>query len=471
MVFASLTFLFLFLPANLVIYYLLRSQNARNVTLVAFSLFFYAWGEPIWVSLLILSTLVDYGVGLGIERIRGTRWAKLALAGSMVSNLALLGTFKYSGFLVETVNQVLGTSFTVPGFALPIGISFYTFQSISYVVDVYRGEVRAQRSYMRFLMFVSLYHQLVAGPIVRYAHIAKEIDERIHTRADFARGVQRFCIGLAKKVLIANVAGELVARYLDADLATLSVAEGWFGLAMFTLQIYFDFSGYSDMAIGLGLMFGFHYHENFDHPYVARSATDFWRRWHISLSTFFRDYLYIPLGGKARHPYRNLFIVWLLTGLWHGASWNFVLWGLYFGVLIALERVVLRRVLAALPAVVGHVYLLLAVVLGWALFYFTDLARLLQFLQVLFLQTGAPLLGAELTRVVLEHALWLVVAIVACLPTRAAFGRWLAPRVAESPTRLALSRSVVLAAQVGVVLLATAMLVGRSYNPFLYFRF
>ncbi|MFZ4580735.1 MAG: MBOAT family O-acyltransferase, partial [Myxococcota bacterium] len=230
MVFASLTFLFLFLPANLVLYYLLRNQSARNVTLVAFSLFFYAWGEPIWVSLLILSTLVDYGVGLGIERIRGTRWAKVALAGSMVSNLALLGTFKYSGFLVETVNQVLGTSFTVPGFALPIGISFYTFQSISYVVDVYRGEVRAQRSYMRFLMFVSLYHQLVAGPIVRYAHIAKEIDERIHTRADFARGVQRFCVGLAKKVLIANVAGELVARYLDADLATLSVAEGWFGL-------------------------------------------------------------------------------------------------------------------------------------------------------------------------------------------------------------------------------------------------
>lgn len=471
MVFASLTFLFLFLPAVLIVYYALRSQTARNVALTAFSLLFYAWGEPTWVALLLLTTLVDYTVGRWLEHVHGTRWARWVLAGSITSNLAILGVFKYGAFLVENFNQVLGTSLTVPGFSLPIGISFYTFQSMSYVIDVYRREVRAQRSYLRFLMFVSLFPQLVAGPIVRYAHIDQEVDERRTTRADFARGVQRLCLGLAKKVLIANVAGELVARYLDADLTALSVAEGWFGLAMFTLQIYFDFSGYSDMAIGMGLMFGFHFHENFDHPYIARSATDFWRRWHISLGTFFRDYVYIPLGGKEHHPYRNLFVVWLLTGLWHGASWNFVLWGLYFGLLIALERLVLRRVLQALPAVIGHAYLLAAVVIGWALFYFTDFSRLLVFMRLLFGQSDSPLVGTSLADVVRDHAFWLVAAIVACTPVRGLVGSWLAAHAVHSPARVTLGQAAVVVAQVGVVLLATAMLVGRSYNPFLYFRF
>ncbi|MBE2251716.1 MAG: MBOAT family protein [Myxococcus sp.] len=465
MVFASLVFLYAFLPANLVLYFAWSNPVWRNGVLIVFSLFFYAWGEPVWVSLLLLSTTVDYSIGLVVERWRGTRKAKAALVASVCVNLGLLAAFKYAGFFVETVNAALGTRLAAPPFTLPLGISFYTFQTISYVVDVYRGEVKAQRSWPKFLLFVSLYHQLVAGPVVRYQTIADQIDTRRHSVELFASGVLRFALGLFKKVAIANVAGELVARTLGAELAGLSVLDGWFGLAMFTLQIYFDFSGYSDMAIGLGRMFGFHYLENFDHPYIARSATDFWRRWHISLSTFFRDYLYIPLGGRQHRPYRNLFIVWALTGLWHGASWNFVLWGLYYGVLIALERLFLGALLEKLPRAVQHAWLVLVVMVGWALFYFTDLAKLRAFLSLAFGVSAAPLLGPDTVQVVVTHAFWLVLAVALCLPLeRFVFPDTQTPR----PALVHLSRGL---ATVLFTLLATAMLVGKSYNPFLYFRF
>jgi len=461
MVFASLVFLYLFLPLNLAFYYASKNEVWRNLVLVVFSLFFYAWGEPIWISLLLASTLFDYSVARVIARVRGTGWARVALVASLGVNLGLLGTFKYAGFVVDTVNGLAGTQLSAPGFALPIGISFYTFQSISYVIDVYRGEVVAQRSYLKFLMFVSLFHQLVAGPIVRYSHIASEIDHRTETLSDFSAGITRLCIGLFKKVVIANVAGELVKRYLDADVGRLTVGEGWFGLACYTLQIYFDFSGYSDMAIGLGWMFGFHYHENFAHPYVARSVTEFWRRWHISLSTFFRDYVYIPLGGKERWPYRNLFIVWGLTGLWHGASWNFVLWGLYYGLFIALERLALRRVLERLPRLLQHAWLLLVVMLGWALFYFTDLHRLGAFLRLVFGLSGAALVGPDLAGVLREHVFWLGMAVALCTPVAHALRK----RFEARPNALALAANLV------IVLVATALLVGKSYNPFIYFRF
>ncbi len=464
MVFASLVFLCLFLPANLLVHYAWNNATWKNVTMTLFSLAFYAWGEPIWISLLIFSASWDWGVGRVIERLRGTPWAKVALVASLAVNLSLLGTFKYSGLIVETVNELLGTRFTPPGFALPIGISFYTFQTISYVIDVYRGEVKAQRSWLKFLMFVSLFHQLVAGPIVRYVHIAKEIDDHHERVADFSSGISRLCVGLFKKVVIANVAGELVHRYLDADVAHLSVGEGWFGLAAYTLQIYFDFSGYSDMAIGLGRMFGFHYQENFDHPYVARSVTEFWRRWHISLSTFFRDYVYIPLGGKERRPYRNLFIVWGLTGLWHGASWNFVLWGLYYGAFIALERLVLRRALEKLPRAFQHAYLLPVVVVGWALFYFTDIAKLGAFLKLLFFSTEAALVGPNLVAVLQEHVFWLAMALLLCTPV----ARVVRARLEPYPVAAGLAG---VAANVATVLVAAAMLVGKTYNPFIYFRF
>ena len=461
MVFASLVFLYLFLPLFLLLYFSVRHQSWRNTLIVVFSLFFYGWGEPLWISLLIFATTFDYVVARIIGACRGTPKAKVALVISLLSNLGILAVFKYSDLIVRTVNDVAGTDLTPPGFALPVGISFYTFHTINYVVDVYRGEVPAQRSYLKMLLFVSLFPQLVAGPIVRYVHVADDIDHRTTSWELVSAGLTRVCFGLFKKVCIANVAGELVHKYLDGDLAALSVAEAWFGLLMFTVQIYFDFSGYSDMAIGLGLMMGFHIRENFQHPYIARSVTDFWRRWHISLSSFFRDYVYIPLGGRTHRPYRNLFIVWGLTGLWHGASWNFMLWGLYFGVLIACERLFLAKLLERAPRVLQHSYLMLLVVLGWALFYFTDFARLAQFGAVLVGSTSAAWIGPDVGGVVVEHVFWLALTVALCTP----IGAWLKDRTGPAPA------AVVVVVNVAILLLCTALLVGKSYNPFLYFRF
>ncbi|MEN9800268.1 MAG: hypothetical protein RL653_3965 [Pseudomonadota bacterium] len=468
MVFASLVFLFLFLPLQFVAYYARPDVGYRNAVLLAFSLLFYAWGEPRWIILLLATCALDQRLALFIEQHRGTRLAKVALGVSLTTNLGLLGVFKYSGLVVETVNGLLGLHLHVPSPELPVGISFYTFQTLSYVVDVYRGEVPAERSFTRLLLFVSLFHQLVAGPIVRYVDVAKDLRERTFVADEFIRGVNRLCIGLFKKVCIANVAGEFVARYLESPLDGLSTAEGWFGLAMYTLQIYFDFSGYSDMAIGLGLMTGFHYLENFDHPYVARSMGDFWRRWHMSLGTFFRDYVYLPLGGRRSHALRNLMIVWFLTGLWHGASWNFVLWGLFHGFFVSLERlsgVDPRR----WPAPLGHLYVLPLVMVGWALFYFTDLSKLGPFLSVL---AGSPAPGATsegLAALVRANAAWLVLAVVLCTPLRARVEAWVDGRK-ESWIRTLASAST-LPAQAAALLASTALLVGRSYNPFLYFRF
>lgn len=469
MVFASLIFLFLFLPLNLLLYYLSGNQNYRNWLLVVFSFFFYAWGEPVWIIVMVFSASVDYINALLIERFRGTHWAKVGMLASLVTNLGLLIIFKYSGFFYENLNETFGLSLTVPSFALPIGISFYTFQAISYVVDVYRNEVRAQRSYLKFIMFISLYHQLVAGPIVRYAHIANEIDNRTTKISDIANGINRFCIGLFKKVFFANVAGELVAQYLTGDFNSLSVGGAWFGLLMFSFQIYFDFSGYSDMAIGLGWMFGFHYQENFNYPYLARSATDFWRRWHISLSTFFRDYIYIPLGGNRQHPFRNLFIVWFLTGLWHGASWNFVLWGLYFGVLIGLERLFMKRALEAVPKFVSHFYLLFAAVVGWAIFYFTDLNQLGAFFRILFGLGANPAWNFELGVDLKTHTVWLLLATACCMPVYHNAKKLLKKSVNESA--LVSLRFAYIGLNVILMAISVALLVGKSYNPFLYFRF
>jgi len=470
-VFASLTFLYLFLPLQLALYFCLRQQGHRNALLIVFSLAFYAWGEPVWLSLLLLSSVSDWLFARFLEPRRGTWAAKALLASSLTVNLALLASFKYADLITNSVNAVTGLGLTSPGFSLPIGISFYTFQTMSYVIDVYRGEARAQQSFGKFLLFVSLFHQLVAGPIVRYVDIAHEIDNRVHTRDDFARGVLRLCIGLWKKVCLANVAGELVKQTLDGDLGALAAFDAWFGIAMYTLQIYFDFSGYSDMAIGLGLMAGFHYKENFHFPYISTTVTEFWRRWHMSLGSFFRDYVYIPLGGKERWAYRNLFVVWGLTGLWHGASWNFLLWGLYYGVLIALERLVLRQLLDRLPAVVRHSYLLAVVVVGWALFYFTDFGRLGAFFVAAAGQSTAPALGsAGLGTMVAKNVLWLVVAVACCTPWpgRALFA---VRAVIRERGGAVVDAVVVSALSVVPLAMATAMLVGNSYNPFLYVRF
>lgn len=477
MVFASLTFLCVFLPLHLILYYAVDNKTYRNILLTLFSLAFYAWGEPVWIVLLMISAMVDYGNGLWIERYRGTGWAKLGLWSSILINIGLLVSFKYNVFIYENINYITGWNLDAPAYNLPVGISFYTFQTISYTVDVYRNEVKAQKSFLRFLMFVSLFHQLVAGPIVRYQTIADEINNRKETPYDISQGILRFCIGLFKKVFIANVAGELATTYLGTteapiDFSTLTVGEAWFGIIMFSVQIYFDFSGYSDMAIGLGRMFGFHYLENFKYPYISKTATEFWRRWHISLGTFFRDYIYIPMGGNRKGKFRgyfNLFVVWFLTGLWHGASWNFVLWGLYFGVLILIERLFLKKVLDFLPNIFAHLYLLIAVIFGWALFYMEDFSQLLHFLQIMVFAGDNELWNFKLTLLLKEHTFWLILTVLLCLPIYPIFAKWWEDKIRYEASILYWLG--ITGIQIILLFLSISLLVGDSYNPFIYYRF
>ena len=472
MVFSNLFFIYLFLPLNLILYYAVPNKTWKNVVLLLFSLFFYSWGEPVWVFLLMLTAFLDYTWAKCIEYFNLTgqqRRKKMALIASLVFDLGMLGVFKYSGFVVENINLLTGLSLPVPQIALPIGISFYTFQTISYVLDVYRGQVAAQKRYYKYLMYLSSYHQLVAGPIVRYSDVAAEIENRTVSAQDFSEGITRFCLGLTKKVVVANVAGSLAGNYLDADLASLSVAGAWFGVLLYTLQIYYDFSAYSDMAIGLGRMFGFHYHQNFNYPYIAKSVTEFWRRWHISLSSFFRDYVYIPLGGKYRHQIFNICVVWFLTGLWHGASWNFILWGVFYGALLIVEKLGLLKVLEKIPSVFSHLYLLFLTLIGWTIFYTTDLGKLGGYFGVMFGLSGNALSDPQLSITFMNNLFWLVVAVLFCMPITQLVKRWAQAQRSEG-VRAGIS---IVNAIMNVMLLfvCTAMLVGDSYNPFLYFRF
>jgi alginate O-acetyltransferase complex protein AlgI len=464
MLFASLEFIFVFLPLSLTLYFAFTNKAWRNAILVIFSLIFYAWGEPFWIMLLIFSGSVDFVNALLMEQYRSK--SRIFLVASLIIQLGLLATFKYGAFICQNINMALGTSIPIPTNTLPIGISFYTFQTLSYVIDVYRGEVKAQRSYLRFLMYVSMYHNLVAGPIVRYAHVENEINNRSISGSQMSRGFLRFCFGLFKKVYFANIAGELVAQFLDVPSADLTMGGSWYGLLMFTFQIYFDFSGYSDMAIGLGLMYGFHYKENFTYPYTATSASDFWRKWHISLGSWFRDYLYIPLGGNRSNGTRNLLIVWFLTGLWHGASWNFVLWGLYFGFLIWIERTFLLKVLERIPKFISHVYLLFIALIGWAIFYFTDISQLGGFFKVLFGSGGNEKWNIELVESIKEHVWWLLLALLLCMPVYGWFNRMLEKRLSPNAQFWTLASIAFV-----LFLVSVALLVGKTYNPFLYFRF
>ena len=343
MVFSSLTFLQGFLPCVLVIYFL-APKKAKNTVLFLFSLLFYAWGEPIYVGLMLFSTVLDYCCGRAVEKHRGTSSAKIGLLVSVIVNLTLLCLFKYTDFLISTINSIFGASIPLLNLPLPIGISFYTFQTMSYTIDVYRGNAKAQKNILSFGAYVSLFPQLIAGPIVRYQTIADQLEERIHSFDKFAEGIRRFVCGLGKKVLLANNIGLLWNTISQSS--ELTVVSAWLGITAFAFQIYFDFSGYSDMAIGLGKMFGFDFLENFDHPYCSKSVTEFWRRWHISMGTWFRDYVYIPLGGNRRGlaiQLRNIAIVWLLTGFWHGASWNYVLWGVFYGCILIIEKFFLLK--------------------------------------------------------------------------------------------------------------------------------
>ena len=469
MVFADLFFLYVFLPLNLLIYYLVKNPAARNGVLLVFSFFFYAFGEPMYVFLLIVAAFVNWiGAVAFSSREGGSRKALFVLC--ILFNIGLLAVFKYSGFLVENLNTLAGLSLAVPKMHLPIGISFYVFECISYLTDVYRGETKAQRSFAKFLLYLSLYPQLVAGPIVRYNDVSCVLENRPFSLPVFSDGITRFLTGLGKKIIFANTFGQLASATLDGNLAGISVASAWFGIGMYTLQIYFDFSGYSDMAIGLGKMFGFHFPENFDYPYIARSAGEFWRRWHMTLGGFFRDYVYIPLGGNRKRVYLNLMIVWMLTGLWHGASWNFVLWGLYFGILISVERLFLRSLLERIPRFFSHLYLLFAVVVGWGMFYFTDASRMLVFLQSLFGLAGNPLGDAATGMTLLNNILLILLGILFCTPIAKKLQIWHVRHMRRGG-RSALLYTGKLIGSAALLLLCSLLLVGQTYNPFLYYQF
>ena len=465
MVFADLFFLFAFLPAFALCYglaSLAEGNRLKNSVLVVFSLVFYAWGEPLYVFLLVACAFLNWLFGRGLDRAGKGRGLLLALG--LAANLAILGTFKYLGFFADLLGR-FGLEVHVPELALPIGISFYTFQSISYLVDVYRKESKAQKRFGDLLLYIAMFPQLIAGPIVRYGTIAREINQRQVSWQDMADGSFRFIIGLGKKVILANQLSEVSDQFLAGDLASLSTAGAWVGLLAFTLQIYFDFSGYSDMAIGIGRCLGFHFKENFDHPYCCNSITDFWRRWHISLGSFFRDYLYIPLGGNRRHQFFNILVVWFLTGMWHGASWNFILWGVYFGLIVALEKYTILR--WRVPAFVLHLYSLLLVILGWGIFYFVDFSRMTSFFQILFGQ--AAQFSDFTVGSALRSRFWLWIgAVVFCLPV----GRWLQGLVGEKHflgrSILSLSKMVI---AITVLSISVALLVGATNNPFIYTRF
>lgn len=466
MVFSSLLFLFYFLPVVLVLYFLAPGTRWKNLVLFLSSLFFYAWGEPIYVLIMIFSTVFDYGNGLLLQKFEGNRKKqKMVVIWSAVINLAILGFFKYTDFILSNLNHIFGLSIPLLHLALPIGISFYTFQTMSYVIDVYRGEAPVQRNIISFGAYVALFPQLIAGPIVRYNTIAFQLDNREESCDKFSEGLMRFMAGLGKKVLLANNIGYLWDTISAMPMGDLSVASAWLGAVAYTFQIYFDFSGYSDMAIGLGKMFGFEFMENFNYPYVSKSVTEFWRRWHISLSTWFREYVYIPLGGN-RVPiprmYLNMFTVWLLTGLWHGASWNFVLWGLYYFVLQVIEKTFLLKVLNKVPGFIANAYTMVLVVVGWVLFAIEDLGKCGSYLGIMFGLGGAPLYNNSFLYYFMQNIPMLIVMALACVPFfRLAYNTLLQRKLYVLKPIFALVLMVV----------CVCYLVDASYNPFLYFRF
>ena len=469
MVFSSLLFLYAFLPVCLLLYFLVPGLTGKNIVLLCASLVFYAWGEPVYVFLMLAVAALNWGFGL----LLGKKRSKGLLALCVALNLASLVVFKYAGFLVENCNALFGTALRDPQISLPIGISFYTFQALSYSVDVYRKDVGVQRSYWKFLLYVSMFPQLIAGPIVRYVDVAAQIESRESDPENVFRGVTRFCVGLGKKVLLADHVGQVADQLLGGSFTGATTLGIWLGALMYMFQIYFDFSGYSDMAIGLGRIFGFRYMENFKLPYTSKSISEFWRRWHISLSSFFRDYVYIPLGGNRKHVYLNLFIVWALTGLWHGASWNFVLWGLYFFVLLCIERL-LKKQLSKIPKPVRHVLTLLLSLISWNVFYHSDLGRLRESFAIFFGFAGSGF-TSETTNMLLRNNLPLIaICAVGCSAIPQFTGNvvgLLCAEKREDGIGHKVYAGLTFVFDLALLALATISLAGSSYNAFLYFRF
>lgn len=470
MVFSSIPFLFFLFPVFLILYYLVP-MKAKNYLLLFFSLVFYAWGEPVYILLMLFASFVDYVNGLLMTKY-GTVKSKrrIFLLISVGINLSMLGFFKYADFVIHTVNGLTGLSIEPLNLALPIGISFFTFQTMSYSIDLYRQQVKVEKNYFTYLTYVSMFPQLIAGPIVRFATVQEELHGRVIDKKGFYEGFTRFLQGLFKKVLIANNMGALWELIKATEYGELSVATAWLGALAFTLQLYFDFSAYSDMAIGMGHMLGFHYLENFNYPLYAVSITDFWRRWHISLSTWFRDYIYIPLGGNrvgvVRHL-RNIAVVWFLTGLWHGAAWNFILWGLYYGLLLALEKYVWGEKLKKLPKLVQHLYAIIIVVFGFTIFVFDDMGQLTSYVGLMF-YASRSLLGNEFWYYLDSNGVLLATAFVLAMPVYPWLKKKIGSLAGWKVKALAVVRTV---CYVALFVLTVSYLVGDTYNPFLYFRF
>ena len=435
--------------------------------LIIFSLIFYAWGEPLCVFILIISAALNYILAFAIDKYRGKLMGKLAVFFAVFFDLAVLGIFKYSGFIAENLNALLPLNLPVPDIKLPIGISFYTFQIISYVIDCHWEKVSVQKSFPKFLMYVSLFPQLVAGPIVRYSTIESEISSRRTTLDDLSSGVSRIAVGLAKKVILANNLNIIVEAFFGSDIKNLSVTGTWYAVIIYAMQIYFDFSGYSDMAIGLGRIFGFHFDENFNYPFICKDVSEFWQRWHISLSTFFRDYLlYVPIFGKRR-KYGGLFLVWFCTGLWHGASWNYIIWGLYFGMFIFIEQLIGKKKMKKIPLIVRHIYNKIVIIIGFGIFYFEDLSRLGDFFKNLIGLNSNSFID-EFTKLSVTNNLYLIIiAVICCFPVAKVIQNLAKKNIGFSYT-IAASR---VAVNIALLLVSSILLVDATNNPFLYFRF
>ena len=468
MLFSSIVFLFTFLPAVMILYYLLPVRF-RNVILLLASLVFYAWGEPVYLFLMLLSILFNYFSGLDIARnLQDKRAAKRSLVFNLIINLAVLGFFKYEGFVLDTLNGILPVHISYHALPLPIGISFYTFQILSYIIDVYRGNVKVQTNLPNFALYVTMFPQLIAGPIVQYADVDEQLASREVSWTKFGEGSMYFIRGLAKKVLLANTSGMIFTEVSGLAKGNIAVMTAWLGAFAYMFQIYFDFSGYSDMAIGLGKMFGFEFNMNFNYPYVSKSITEFWRRWHISLSSWFRDYVYIPLGGnrvsKIKHI-RNLLIVWFLTGLWHGAAWNFVAWGLYYGVILIIEKYLLSPVLDRLPDIVRHIYSIVLVVIGWVLFFSSSFGQAADYIRVMFGAGAHGFADRESMYLLTSNLiLWLILIFGSTPLVHFRYEHMLRSKKWNTT----IINSVVYAA---LFIVCIAYLVTETYNPFLYFRF
>ncbi len=474
MLFTSIVFLYYFLPLLLFLYYI-AGKKIRNYILLIFSLLFYAWGEPKFVFLMMFMVFINYIVGILIDKEKTinekSKKAKVTLAVGVVANLAMLGYFKYSMFIMESINSLLNTTFEVKTVNLPIGISFFTFQAMSYIIDVYRNDGKVQKNLGNLMLYISLFPQLIAGPIVRYSTVDDQIRDRSETVALFESGINRFVIGLGKKILLANnmaVVADKAFNLVDAG-SEISVAFAWAGVVCYTLQIYFDFSGYSDMAIGLGRMFGFEFIENFNYPYISKSIGEFWRRWHISLGSWFRDYVYIPLGGNRCSLGRNIFnlaVVWFLTGLWHGANWTFVLWGCYFGVFIILERYVLKDIMEKIPGRLRVCITFILVVLGWVLFRATTLDAAKEYYSILFGLGDNTLVDGNLDLFIYEYGIMFIIALFATTP----FAKNLVSKVFTNKDSV-VYMVCEFAFLIGIMYICTTSLVASNFNPFIYFNF